>query len=135
MGDFMKFGIIIAAALLAAPAFAGDDIDCNRDDLPQQAMNICAGQAYDKSDKKLNGAYTQLMAAQDDAGFKEKLKAAQRNWIQFRDTECTFETADNEGGSIHPFVYAGCLKRMTEARTKELKALLACQKDAEKCGM
>ena len=128
----MKFRIIFAASLFAASACAGD-IDCDRNDLPQQMMNRCASMDFEASDKKLNEAYARLTSTLD-AGSKEKLKTAQRNWIQFRDTECTFETVNNEGGTLHPLVYAGCLKRMTDARTKELKALTLCQKDVERCG-
>jgi len=129
----MKLSRIFAVLLLTAPAFGGD-IDC-RNAMDQSTMNRCADQAYRAADAKLNAAYGKLMAAQSDDGFKAKLKAAQRAWISFRDAECTFETADNEGGSIHPMVYAGCLTRLTKERTKALEAQLACFKDAEKCGM
>jgi uncharacterized protein YecT (DUF1311 family) len=129
----MKPVLFIAAALLAVPALAAD-AGCD-DAKSQSEMNICADQAYRAADAKLNAAYAKLMGALGNDGFKTKLKAAQRAWVQFRDTECTYETADNEGGSIHPMVYAGCLTRLTTARTKELDALLVCWKDAEKCGM
>ena len=127
----MKLWIIAAAALIAAPAFADD---CSNA-MDQNTMNRCAEDSYQKTDKVLNDTYAKLMAAVDDPGFKAKLKAAQRSWIQFRDNECTYETADNEGGSIHPMVYAGCLTRLTKERTKTLEQLLICQKNAEKCGL
>ncbi len=130
----MKFSIIVAAALFAAPAFADRDIDCNSNDLPQQMMNRCASMDFEASDRRLNEAYSRLMASLD-AGSREKLKAAQRNWIQFRDNECTFETVDNEGGTLHPLVYAGCLKRLTDARIRELNTMLRCQSNAARCGM
>jgi uncharacterized protein YecT (DUF1311 family) len=129
----MKLARTLAAIALAAPALA-DDIDCNNA-MTQSAMNICADQDYRAADAKLNAAYSRLIAAQDDAGFKAKLRTAQRAWISFRDTECTYETADNEGGSIHPLVYAVCLTRLTKERTKALEAQRACWKNAEKCGM
>jgi uncharacterized protein YecT (DUF1311 family) len=74
------------------------------------------------------------MAVMDDEGYRAKLRTAQRNWIQYRDNECTFETADNEGGSIHPMVYAGCLTRLTKERTRALETHLSCWKNGEGCG-
>jgi uncharacterized protein YecT (DUF1311 family) len=127
----MKLALTLAAVAFAAPALAGD-IDCKHA-MSQSEMNICADQDYRAADAKLNAAYARLIAAQDDAGFKAKLKTTQRAWISFRDSECTYETADNEGGSIHPLVYAGCLTRLTKERTKTLEAQLTCWKDAEKC--
>ena len=129
----MRLALTLAALAFVAPALA-QDIDC-KNALSQSEMNICADQDYRAADAKLNGAYARLMAVAGDEGFKAKLKIAQRAWISFRDSECTYETADNEGGSIHPLVYAGCLTRLTKERTKALNALAACQKDAEKCGM
>ena len=129
----MRLVLTLAALVLAAPALA-QDVDC-KNAMSQSEMNICADQDYRAADAKLNAAYAKLMAVAGDEGFKAKLKIAQRAWISFRDSECTYETADNEGGSIHPLVYAGCLTRLTKERTKALNALAACQKDAEKCGM
>lgn len=131
----MKFWIVAALLIapFAAPALA-EDVDCSKA-MDQLSMNRCADDAYQAADKKLNTAYAKLMAALDDTGFKDKLKAAQKSWIQFRDNECVFETADNEGGSIHPMVYSGCLTRLTKERTKSLDDLRICLKDAEKCGL
>lgn len=122
------------AAILFATAAAADDIDC-KNAMSQSAMNICADRDFRAADAKLNAAYAKLMAALDDGGFKTKLKTAQRAWIRFRDSECTFDTADNEGGSIHPMVYSGCLTRLTKERTKALEQHLTCFNNAEKCGM
>jgi uncharacterized protein YecT (DUF1311 family) len=129
----MKLVLTLASLALAVPALAGD-IDC-RDAMSQNAMNRCAEAEYQAADARLNAAYGTLMAALNDAGFRAKLKASQRAWIEFRDRECTYETADNEGGSIHPMVYAGCLARLTRQRTMELQAKLACWRNAEKCGL
>jgi uncharacterized protein YecT (DUF1311 family) len=126
--------VLAFAAILFATAAAADDIDCHKA-MTQSAMNICADRDFRAADAKLNAAYAKLMAALDDAGFKTKLKTAQRAWISFRDSECTFETADNEGGSIHPMVYSGCLTRLTKERIKALEQHLTCFNNAETCGM
>ena len=123
----MKFPTIVAAVLLAGPALAGD---CNKA-ATQFDMNECADKAYQATDKVLNEVYKKVVAAQE--GDSAKLKAAQRAWIGFRDAQCSFETADSEGGSIQPMEYSICLTKLTKARTAELNAYLACQKDAAKC--
>ena len=127
--------LALSLVLLAASATAGDadEIDCSKA-MNQNDMNICADKDYQASDKKLNAVYAKVMAALGDENYKTKLKAAERAWVAYRDTECTFETAENEGGSIHPLVYSGCLTKLTNARTKDLQAYLECFKDAEKCG-
>ena len=124
--------LILALPLILVAASAAG-IDC-KNAMDQNTMNMCADRDYQAADKKLNMVYAKVMTALDDAVTKAKLKTAQRAWIQYRDTECTFETAENEGGSIHPLVYSGCLTRQTTARTKELQTYLACFKDADKCG-
>ena len=124
--------LILALPLVAFAASAAD-INCAKA-ITQTDMNMCADKDYQAADKKLNDIYRKVTTALDDATLQAKLKTAQRAWIQYRDTECTFEVAENEGGSIYPLVYSGCLTRLTNARTKELQSYLACFKDAEKCG-
>lgn len=129
------FRILCAAAFAVAActlAQAGSP-EC-RNPMDQQTLNRCAGEEFEVADRALNAAYARLMATMDDEGFRAKLRTAQRNWIQYRDNECTFETADNEGGSIHPMVYTGCLTRLTKERTRALAAHLSCWKNGEKCG-
>ncbi len=128
----MKFALLFAAVLLAMPASAQES-DC-RNAMTQSDMNICANRNYQTADRALNTAYADLLSALNDAGFKAKLRAAQRNWISYRDSVCAFETAGNEGGSIHPLLYASCLTRLTRERTRALEALARCQRNAETCG-
>jgi len=128
----MLRSLLLALPLVLVAASAAD-IDC-RNAMDQNTMNMCADKDYQAADKKLNELYAKLMTALDDAGYKAKLKAAEKAWIQYRDAECTFETAENEGGSIHPLVYSGCLTRLTDAHAKELQNYLTCWKNADKCG-
>jgi len=89
----------------------------------QFELNQCAARARDKADAELNKAYRELMK---DTGSTErvKLRAAQLAWIKFRDTQCDYETVDNEGGSIYPMVYSFCLAKVTGARVKQLQEIL-----------
>jgi uncharacterized protein YecT (DUF1311 family) len=118
---------VLAAAVLAMPlAFAApavadesDGIDCNHA-VAQLDMNICADKDYRKADGALNATYAATMKGLDKPT-ADKLRAAQREWIKFRDAECVYLNAKNEGGSIYPMVYSGCLTRLTKIRTQQLR--------------
>jgi len=120
-------------ALLAGVAQA-ESPGC-REARDQASMNRCAEEEFQAADRELNDAYGRLMAALNDEGRRDKLRSAQRAWIRFRDSKCRYESADNEGGSIYPLVYAGCLTRLTRVRSKELNDDLVCWRNGEKCGM
>ncbi len=117
--------LALAAPLLAfAPAAQAEDeaggIDCNNA-MAQSEMNICADKDYRAADAGLNRAYKAVMRDLDKHS-QDLLRASQREWIKFRDAECTYVSAQNEGGSIYPMVYSGCLTTMTKDRVKQLKA-------------
>ena len=93
----------------------------------QMDLNECAVGNLKSADKALNEAYQALIAKQDEAASKQRLKAAQRAWIAFRDRECAFEVGPQEGGgTIWPMENAGCLEGITATRIRELKQALSC---------
>jgi uncharacterized protein YecT (DUF1311 family) len=110
--------MVVAAAVLfaAAPARAGE---CT-EPMDQVTMNICADKDYRAADAVLNKTYKTAMDGLDGDG-RELLKASERAWVAFRDAECKYEAAPNEGGTIYPLIYSGCLTRLTKARTAQLK--------------
>jgi uncharacterized protein YecT (DUF1311 family) len=125
-----RVSILLCAWLgLAVPASAEDCPDQS-----QNGLNRCAEDAYKKADEALNAAYKQAMQRlKDDQDTAKLLIAAQKSWIAFRDAECTFANAANAGGSIYPMVYAGCLSRLTKARTAALERYLKCEDDGLEC--
>jgi len=88
----------------------------------QMDMNVCADQQYRKADAELNRVYQELMRS--SGGTDAKLKAAQLAWIKFRDAECDYKAAFNEGGSMQPMTYSFCLADVTAARTRQLRESL-----------
>ena len=94
----------------------------------QSEMNREAAREFETADATLNKVYQQLIGKLDDEG-KEKLKVAQRAWVQFRDAQAAFE-ADKEarGGSMAPLIYNGARKTLTDARIKELQRVRKEQK-------
>lgn len=98
----------------------------------QYDMNVQAAARRALADKALNQAYAKLIAEASPAG-RERLRAAQRAWIAFRDLDCAAR-AGARGGSFYPASLSLCLERATDARTETLKAELACAEGDLSCG-
>jgi uncharacterized protein YecT (DUF1311 family) len=93
----------------------------------QMDLNKCAADNLQSADKALNKVYQALLAKQDEAASKRRLKEAQRAWLAFRDRECTFEVGPREtSGTIWPMEISGCLEEITATRIRALTQLLSC---------
>jgi uncharacterized protein YecT (DUF1311 family) len=126
-----KTVLAVIMTLCAARAHAEDTrpysvIDCGKF-TTQMDLNKCAVDNLKSADKALNEAYQALTAKQVEAASKQRLKAAQRAWIAFRDRECAFEVGPQEGGgTIWPMENSGCLEEITATRIRTLKQLRNC---------
>jgi uncharacterized protein YecT (DUF1311 family) len=104
----------------------------------QMEMNQCSADEYKKADAHLNAVYTKLIRVlQKDTGNAEqqsggeqrkpetpavdKLKAAQRQWIRYRDLHCGAVRAQFEGGTTSPMMWTACMTEATDHRIAELK--------------
>jgi uncharacterized protein YecT (DUF1311 family) len=119
------------ACALAFPAGAADRCDDAQD---QATMNRCASAAYQAADRELNAAYEEIrgrLASMPETA--RLLRDAQRAWIAFRDSECTFATSSAEGGSIQPMLAAQCAETLTRSRTDMLNHYLACEEGDLSC--
>jgi len=108
--------------------------------LNQTDMNQCFCDEYRKSDAELNRVYQQLLKAnQDDPVRTEKVKAAQRAWITFRDAqmEAFYPTTGEDPkltyGSVYHMCYCLDEKALTEDRIRQMKAILN-SKEGDVCG-
>ena len=129
----MRIVIAAAAALVLASGAQAQVMNCDKAST-QTDMNLCAGQAYRKSDAALNTAYRDVMARlKDDKNGTTQLQAAQKAWLSFRDAECAFSAGGVIGGSGYPMVLSMCLDRLTQARTKELQTYLKCKEGDMSC--
>jgi uncharacterized protein YecT (DUF1311 family) len=89
----------------------------------QTQMNQEAAAEFKKADTALNKLYPQVLAKFDAEG-KEKLKAAQRAWVAFRDAQAELDADMARGGTMAPLLRATSMTQTTEDRIKQLKALL-----------
>lgn len=128
----MRRLLLSACLVLLGTASTALAEDCDRSDDSQSMLNICADSDYQAADAKLNAAYKDLVGRNDEKA-NQLLQNAQRAWIAFRDAECTYSTADSEGGSIHPMEVSQCLMGLTNERTKQLTSGPNCQEGDPSC--
>jgi uncharacterized protein YecT (DUF1311 family) len=86
------------------------------------AMENCFDKAYKAADSELNRRYSQIaqVLQPDDL---ERLKVAQRLWIQFRDATCTAESNLYNGGTASAPAYSACREELTRQRATDLKTI------------
>jgi uncharacterized protein YecT (DUF1311 family) len=122
-----SFAILIALSLPAA----AQQVDC-ANAITQLDLNTCAARDWEEADARLNEVYAETVAIlqEADANYpisgdseEDRLRAAQRAWIAYRDANCDSAGYPMRGGSAEPLLTYGCLRRMTEERITELQAL------------
>lgn len=127
----MKTAVLatLAALALMGPVAAQDD--CENAET-QVELNACAKWDYQRMDADLNDAYQEAMSVAEDVdadlprserGAVEKLRAAQRLWISYRDAVCDSEAFAVKGGSMEPMVWYGCLARLSLTRAGDLRTM------------
>ncbi len=83
--------------------------------LEQATSRILAyAQAQEAESRLLSGPH----------GYVASITAAQANWLQWRDSECSIVTLDAVGGSIRQLSYASCQASLTAQRHQRLDAVL-----------
>ena len=78
----------------------------------------CVGALTAAWDRRLNVAYRELIGDMEPKS-RERLRAAQRLWIQYRDANCAWHGGGE--GTIARVEAAECFRSMTAARAMELE--------------
>lgn len=86
------------------------------------AMENCFDKAYRAADSELNQRYSKIAKVLEPDDL-ERLKVAQRLWIQFRDATCMAESDLYSGGTASSPAYAACREELTRQRAAELKTI------------
>lgn len=119
----MRLTILAAATLLAGPAAAADCGNATS----QLALDQCAAADLQAADATLNAAYQQILGRlRGDPETTQLLRAAQRAWLGFRDSECAFAASAATQGSIYPMLVASCRAGLTRQRAEQLGSYLHC---------
>jgi uncharacterized protein YecT (DUF1311 family) len=107
---------------------------CWKTAMAQSELNRCADLDARQAEADLNRVYRQLLAKlKNDDEARQKLRAAQRAWLVFRDAHLRelYPAKDKQAyGSMFPMCYAGVATAMTKERTAQLRKML---KDEDPC--
>ena len=129
----MKYLAIILAGALAAGAAAAQTSQeysaCSAKANTQMAMNACASAEATREDKALNSVYVEvLLKASGKPEFAEKVKAAERAWVAYRDAyiEATYPAKDKqtEYGSMYLLNVDLLRAKLTQRQRVALRELL-----------
>jgi uncharacterized protein YecT (DUF1311 family) len=91
----------------------------------QTEMNIVAGQAYERAERRLESTIKELKEhfSDSDEGIKE-IDVMNKAWEVYRKEHAEFVAKPYKGGTIYPLIYASALESVTITRITELETLL-----------
>lgn len=121
---------LLSALVSGTAAHANDCADEAKD---QVELDRCADAAFQNADKELDAALKQLQEKISPAG-RERLKAAQEAWRDYRDAQCEFSAFGSIDGTMHPAALAGCYERLTIEQADLLREQLNCEDGDPTCG-
>ena len=85
--------------------------------LPARSSEL--GKEINETDAKLNATYQKVLKGMPNDAAREKLKAAQRAWVAWRDAEIATSQATYEDGKTGAFMTLS----LTQLRIKQLEAI------------
>ena len=80
---------------------------------------VCASDAAEEADARLNQSYSAFKAALDANG-ANLLLGAQRAWLKYRDANCAVAASGADDDDLRQVFTDFCLASMSDARAKEL---------------
>lgn len=83
----------------------------------------CANQKYEHLQEDLSEIYDSILAAQKGEAL-DAFRTAQQSWVLYRDQECAWEAASDEGEALNRLRELTCLYKVTEARTRLLSSFV-----------
>lgn len=118
--------VLSLLTLYAAPAWSDNagthGAYCDRADSTAASVS-CLKHHLDDAQNRLNKKYDRLTGALEGQTL-ENLRALQKTWLDYRDTQCSWESAQAGSPSLEKIRQLSCLARMTEDRTELLTAIL-----------
>ncbi|HXD30242.1 MAG TPA: lysozyme inhibitor LprI family protein [Pyrinomonadaceae bacterium] len=130
--------VLFAMLLLTVPTLA-EAIPAHRSTQNQMELNEKACAAYKKADAKMNAIYKKILNDyRKDRLFVQKMRAAQRAWLVFRDAhlESMYPAVDKRAayGSVQPMCHCMELEKITDERAKVLKQWTDGIEEGDVCG-
>src|SRR4051794_939190 len=86
--------------------------DCGKNQL---TINFRARHAFDVADAELNKTYKSVLSTMSTPKAKERVRQAQRVWVELRDKDCLVLVGPPEtGGSMYQGLWWKCVERRTQ---------------------
>jgi uncharacterized protein YecT (DUF1311 family) len=129
----LLFGLTML--IVPAAAYAGTDIVatyCEAQTHSNPEYKACVARAADKADAALNQAYKVMQdkirgagkdMSQDASAQIAYLKDAQKQWIAYRDSNCTLEDSLAFGGTAIGGNYSSCLCALSYQRIDDFERM------------
>jgi len=120
-------------------AFANNkDKTICEDPQTQFEMNNCANKGYKSTDEKLNQVYKLIQKKYaNDSAFLNKLKIAQKAWLQYRDAQLDMMYPHKNENDYYGSVFGMCennyLEKLTIERIKILQQWLDGTEEGDVC--
>jgi uncharacterized protein YecT (DUF1311 family) len=127
---------VLSAGLIAyggGPVIAERRADCDKA-MSTADLNMCSERIFQAADARLNATFVKAIDVirktngdkpYDPDSWEKALRASQRVWVAFRDADCKgFVPMSWSGGTGTTSAVLGCMTSRTEARTKELVAIV-----------
>lgn len=109
----------IAREISIAENFEKDWKERQKEDASQSEMNMASAELYQNWDNALNIVWKWLESELDDATM-EQLRAEEREWIKFKESEVKAAGKEMEGGSMQPLLESEKATELTKKRIYEL---------------
>ncbi len=109
----------IALEISIAENYEADWKERHKDSGSQSEMNMASAELYQKWDDTLNIIWKLLESELDETAM-EQLRAEEREWINFKETEVKAAGKEMEGGSMQPFLESEKATELTKERVYEL---------------
>ena len=91
---------VLASTFVAAPADPIADADCTQPQHAQRIINHCSSVKYKAADERLTALYEKTVAALTDAADRNRLKASQDAWTEYRSAQCALLAPPSRRGSM-----------------------------------
>lgn len=133
-----KTSLILLLLLVMSSTKAGG-IDSIPTTQTQLELNEKACAAYKKADTQMNKIYRRILSENGaDKLFVQKMRAAQRAWIVFRDAhlEAMYPAADKRAayGTVNPMCQCMELEKLTDERVRVLQQWVSGIEEGDVCG-
>lgn len=133
---YLAVGLFVA--VISFPCFAQNSNQyriCSDKAKTQAELNICASKEGARVEAELNDVYRRLLSkAKSQTAAIEKIKAAERIWIAYRDAyiDAMYPAKDKQAeyGSIYPMEVDLVRARLTQRQVAALKEMLGQYSEA-----